>query len=224
MQWEIALKSEVRKLIWQPVDPGLAEGQEDIQRDFLDNLANGDRSSGQYEFVRAAQTDFFYVIRDKIAQLLLPTGNGGPRRTFLVDTHQKDQLYAFKLAGFLAEYDVEVDFNQESHDPNLSLTKFEQSVRQAQNLIILAGKVEHAWLWGRIKKAFKIVSEQFEAEDTFALENIWVYLAPASEGRLALPKFPPLIKINILDNSHTETIDPQVISPLLEQANAGGPA
>jgi hypothetical protein len=119
---------------------------------------------------------------------------------------------------------LDVDFNQESHDPNLSLTKFEQSIRQVQNLIILAGKVELAWLTGCIKKAIKVVSEQFGAEDTFALENIWVYLSPDSEGRLTLPKFPPLIRINVLDNSHAETIDPHVISPLLQQATAGGSA
>lgn len=224
MQWKIALKSDVRKLVWHPTDQGIADGQDDAQRDFLDNLANGDRSSGKYEFVQAGQTDFLNLIREKIDLLRHPTGNGGPRRTFLVDTHQKDQLYAFKLAGFLAENDVEVDFNYESHDPNLSLTMFEQSIRQAQNLIILAGKVELAWLTGRIKKAIKVVSEQFEAEDTFALENIWVFLAPASGGQVNLPQFPPLIKINVLDNSHAETIDPQVISPLLQQGNAGGPA
>lgn len=224
MQWEIALKSAERKLAWVPADLRLTDGQDDAQRDFLDNLANGDRSSGQYEFVRTAQTDFLNVIRDIIAQLQLPTGNGGSKRSVLVDTHQKDQLYAFELAGFLAKNDVEVDFNQESHDPNLSLTKFEHSIRQVQNLIILAGKVDHTWLKGRIKKAFKIVSEQFEAEDTFALENIWIFLAPASGGNVELPQFPPLIKINVLDNSHAETIDPQVISPLLQQANAGGSA
>lgn len=219
-QWEIALKSEARKLVWQPVDDGQDEGQ----RDFLDNLANGDRSSGQYEFVRAAQTDFINVIREKIDLLRHPAGNGRPHRTFLVDTHQKDQLHAFELAGFLAKNDLDVDFNQESHDLNLSLTKFEQSIRQVQNLIILAGKVELAWLTGCIKKAIKVVSEQFGAEDTFALENIWVYLSPDSEGRLTLPKFPPLIRINVLDNSHAETIDPHVISPLLQQATAGGSA
>lgn len=144
MQWEIALIGKVRKLVWQPVDPGLTDGQDDAQQEFLDNLASGDRSAGQYEFVRATQTDFLNVIREIIAQLQLPTGNGGLHRTFLVDTHQKDQRHAFELAAFLAKNDVEVDFNQESHDSNLSLTKFEQSVRQAQNLIILAGKVEHA--------------------------------------------------------------------------------
>ena len=101
----------------------------------------------------------------------------------------------------------------------------EQSMPLVQNLIILAGKVEPAWLKGRIKKAFKIVSEQlFEADDSFALENIWVFLVPASGGRVELPQFPPLIKINVLDNSHAETIDPQVISPLLQQAMAGGAA
>jgi hypothetical protein len=225
MQWEIALPSAVRKLVWQPADLLLSDCQDDVQRDFLDNLANGDRSSGQYEFVQTAPTDFLNVIQDTIAQLQLPKGNGGPRRTFFMDTHQKDQRYAFKLADILVENGVDVDFNLESRDPTLSLARFEQSIPLVQNLIILAGKVELAWLKGRIKKAFKIVSEQlFETDDTFALKNIWVFLVPASGGRLDLPQFPPLIKINVLDNSHAENIDPQVISPLLQQANAGGPA
>ena len=58
----------------QPADLRLTDGQDDAQRDFLDNLANGDRSLGQYEFVRAVQTDFLNVIRDTIAQLQLQQG------------------------------------------------------------------------------------------------------------------------------------------------------
>jgi len=225
VQWEIALKSAARKLVWQPADLNPADCQDDVQRELLGNLANGDRSSGQYEFIQTAQTDFLNVIRDTIAQLQLPKGNGGLRRTFFMDTHQKDQRYAFKLADILVENGVDVDFNLESRDPTLSLARFEQSIPLVQNLIILAGKVEQTWLMGRIKKAFKIVSEQlFEAGATLALENIWVFLAPASGGQVDLPKFPPLIKINVLDNSHAETIDPQVISPLLQQAEAGGSA
>jgi hypothetical protein len=222
-QWEIALSSAVRKLVWVPPDLNLSDDQNDAQREFLNNLANGDRSSGQYEFVQRPQTAFLDVVRDIVAQLQMRLGNGAPRRTFFMDTHQKDQRYAFKLADLLAERGLDVEFNQESRDPTLSLARFEQSIRQVQNLIILAGKVDLAWLKGRIKKAFKIVSEQlFEASDSLALENIWVFLAPASGGRVELPQFPPLIKINILDNSHAEAIDLQVISPLLQQANAGG--
>ena len=222
-QWEIALASAVRKLVWVPADLHTAKVQDEAQRDFLDNLANGDRPAEQYEFVQSDRTDFLNVVRDYIDQLRHPLGNDGPRRTFFLDTHQKDQRYAFKLADLLVEKGVMVDFNFESRDPAISLAKFEKSIRQVQNLIILAGKVELMWLKERIKKVFKIVSEQlFDTDDTFALENIWVFLAPTSEGRVELPQFPPLIKVNFLDNSHAERIDPQVISPLLQQANAGG--
>jgi hypothetical protein len=44
------------------------------------------------------------------------------------------------------------DFNHESRDPTVSLVKFEQSVKNAKNLILVCGTVGPAWLIGRIKK------------------------------------------------------------------------
>jgi hypothetical protein len=56
---------------------------------------------------------------------------------------------------------------------------------------------------GRIKKAFKVVCEQFETEELLRLEHIWLFLAPSCSGKPDLPAFPPSIKINVLDNSRS---------------------
>ena len=135
--------------------------------------------------------------------------------SYLIDTHQKDQRYAFKLADFLMEEGAEVDFNHESRDPTVSLVKFEQSVKNVKNLVLVCGKVGPAWLIGRIKKAFKAISEQFEFENQSSLEHIWLFLAPHGAGKPDLPAFPPLIHIDILDNSQSDQIDPQITTRLL---------
>jgi hypothetical protein len=223
-QLAVALKNPLPKLIWVPGDLVLADIEDEAQRNFLNELANGAREAGSYEFVQVAQNSFIQLLREKISALQQPHTNGVAAHTCLVDTHQKDQRYAFKLAAFLTEQGITVEFNQESRDPTLSLTKFEQAVREVQHLIILAGTVGATWLKARIKKAFKIVSEQYEAEDTFTLKNIWVYLTPVSGGQVLLPEFPPLINISILDNSGSKTIDPKVLSPLLQQSSTGGSA
>ena len=88
-------------------------------------------------------------------------------------------------------------------------------MKNVKNLVLVCGKVGPAWLIGRIKKAFKAISEQFELENQSSLEHIWLYLAPHSAGRPDLPAFPPLIHIDILDNSQSDHIDPRVTERLL---------
>jgi hypothetical protein len=170
---------------------------------------------GQYEFIKCLQSDFVSLVRERIDQCRQQTEDPARYPSYLIDTHQKDQRYAFKLADFLMEKGAEVDFNHESRDPTVSLVKFEQSVKNVKNLVLVCGKVGPAWLIGRIKKAFKVISEQFEFENRSSLEHIWLFLAPRSAGRPDLPSFPPLIHIDILDNSQSDHIDPQITARLL---------
>ncbi|MCI0696729.1 hypothetical protein L0337_32585 [candidate division KSB1 bacterium] len=115
-----------------------------------------------------------------------------------------------------------MEFNKESRDPVQSLQNFEQALRRVCNLIIVCGSVRQQWLHGRIKKAVKIAVEQFEADSPVALENIWLLLLPASKSRMVLPKIPGVIKLETLDNTHAETIVPQVIGRLLAASRSGG--
>ncbi len=219
-QLEIALRAAAPKLIWTPPADEIARIADEAQRAFLQDLAARDRGVDEFELVSGTQSEFIHVLRRKIETLQAPAASGGPDQACLLDTHQKDQRFAFKLADYLCDQGVNVEFNQESHDPSASLSLFEQHLRQVRHLIIVSGKVEPSWLNGRIKKAFKVIGEQWSAEDVVALEHIWVYQFPG--GDAAMPAFPPLIKVNILDNRHAERIDPAVAGELLGAVSAAG--
>ena len=214
-QCKIAQADSIPQLIWVPGELKVDKIVDKVQRQFIQKLATGDREGAQFQFIQRSKTEFINILLQQISEQT-PPGNGAVAGTFLIDTHQKDQRYAFKLADYLSEQGEQVEFNQESRDPTRSLEYFQESITHVKNLIIIFGLVGPAWLQGRIKKAFKTVSEQFDAEDTFILENIWIYLTPASNGQVELPRFPPLIKINILDNSHDEAIDKKEVAKLFK--------
>ena len=219
-QHEIAFGKKIPQLVWVPPDLDIDAVEDNQQREFLKNCQDRPRELIQYEFVKCLQADFTKLVIERIARCRKPAHDPSRNPSFLIDTHQKDQRFAFKLADFLSGKGAEVDFNQESQDPTISLAKFEQSVKQVKNLILVSGKVGTAWVVGRIKKAFKAISEQFESENRSALEYIWVFLAPPSGERSDLPLFPPLIHIDILDNSRSDNIDPALTAKLLEAGAA----
>ena len=221
-QFTIARKSHALPLIWVPPELDIKTVENETQRRFLQECAHNHREAGQYEFVRTPQTAFINIVRQKLAQPLPAEPSAPTGQSYLVDTHQKDQRYAFKLADYLAEVGVDVDFNHESTDPLVSLSKFEQAIRQVKNLIIMFGKVAPDWLHARIKLALKAICEQFQCEEQCCLENIWVYRVPASQEDVPLPPLPPIIKIKILDNSHTQAIDPGVAAQLLATSSPTG--
>ena len=219
-QHEIAFEKKIPQLVWVPPDLDIGAVEDSRQRQFLKNCQDRPRELTQYEFVKCLQPDFINLVLERITRCHQSAPDPSSNPSYLIDTHQKDQRFAFKLADFLSGKGAAVDFNQESQDPTISLVKFEQSVKQVKNLILVSGKVGTAWVVGRIKKALKAISEQFESENRSALEYIWVFLVPPSSVRSDLPVFPPLIHIDILDNSRSDSIDPTLTAKLLEAGAA----
>jgi hypothetical protein len=139
-----------------------------------------------------------------------------PEHRVLIDTHQKDQSHAYQLADVLSQQGLDVDFNKDSRDPLISLANFERTLREVEHLILMFGKVTPEWLQGRIRKALKVVAEQYDSDKPLALETVWVFLLPGSNGKLPLGKLPPLLRIDVLDNSYSDSIEPAVVSKLLQ--------
>ncbi len=220
-QFTLARESPALPLVWVPPALELETIENPVQRQFLLDCANGEREAGQFEFVRAPRSAFIDLVLEKLAQPLPAPVSGQAGQTYLVDTHQNDNEYAFDLARYLAKLGVDVDFNQESRDPLVSLERFERAIRQVKHLIILFGRVAPGWLQARIKLALKAICDQFQGDQECCLEKIWVYKVPASRGEIALPRLPPIIKIQVLDNSHADAIDPAVADQLLKVP--GGP-
>ena len=85
----------------------------------------------------------------------------------------------------------------------------------------MCGRVTAPWVAGRIKTAVKVVAEQLQSDAPSPLEFIWVYRLPESAGK-DLPRVPPVINVQELDNSRSETIDPQVVARLMPPQPDGG--
>lgn len=212
-QLELALPSRIPQLIWVPDEVVAEKVADTVQRRLLEDLEHGGRENQSYEFVRGTFTAFAEIVLQKIAALQNQPAANGAAISLLLDHQQKDQRHAFKLGDLLEEKGLQVQFNQESFNPAVSLTLFEQALQQVRNLILLFGKASPEWVRGRLKKTVQIVGEQFE---TVHLENIWIVLLPGGH-EAAMPQLPPVIgnMIRLLDNRHSEMFDPGVISPLL---------
>jgi len=216
-QAEISLASETKPFIWVPAELEISTIDDEQHRDWLMQLESGNRQDSQYQFIRNnSETALTNIILQEIEKLKQSRQHSITEQSFLIDTHQKDQLYAYQLAGLMAENGLNVDFNKESSNPVESMSLFEQSVAQVPNLIIIFGQVSPKWLAGRIRQAVKVFANQFEQESSLQLENIWIFLTPDNKGPDSLPKFPPLIPVHLLDNSGSGSIDSEIVRPLLE--------
>ncbi len=213
-QLEIALSSPVPQILWLPAALASADVEDEDHRQLIQRIRSHDRGESRYELVEGEPTELSNYLRERLAELVAPLPQPGSAQSFLIDTHQKDQRYAFELAAYLATRNLEVDFNQESRDPAASLTQFEAAVRYVTNLILVCGSVTPDWVQQRIRKAVKIVAEQLAAEEQ-TLENIWLYRMPGPGGQGVLPRLPPLLNIVVLDNSASAAIDPAVAGRLL---------
>ncbi|MEW6288215.1 MAG: toll/interleukin-1 receptor domain-containing protein [Thermodesulfobacteriota bacterium] len=217
LQADTAVSCQRAAMIWVPAGLKMEAIDDKEHARWLINLEKGERREARFQFIRSSEQALIDQVLQTIAGLERESLSSvtGPVR-FLIDTHQKDQRYAFELAGLLAQKNVEVEFNQESNDPVKSLTNFEQAVRQVQNLIIMFGRVAPNWLKGRIQTALKVAVEQLQQE--MLLTNIWVLRLPGSQAQ-AIPPM-KLINISLLDNTKSETIDQRILSRLLGE-NAG---
>jgi hypothetical protein len=214
-QFELAFENRVPQLIWVPDILEISEIGDKNHAAFLDVLENGIRENNNYEFVRSSFQRLSELILQTIRKLKGRRESAAESHVYLIDTHQKDQQVAYRLAGILADKGRDVDFNKESRDSVENVNIFEESVNQVRHLIIVFGKVGSRWVDGRIKKCLKSYIKRFECGTPTQLEKIWIYLMPDSKHKNQLPRLPRLIPIEILDNTHSDEIDPNVISALL---------
>lgn len=135
--------------------------------------------------------------------------------SILLATHPKDELFAFKLAVYLKGHGFNIEFNQETRDHAASLRNFEISLKRANNLIIIFGQVSPSWVFERLKIMIRFITSQFDDVNKIALKNWWLYLLPSSKITSDIDSLQKFFKINYLDNSQSDSIDENVVKPLL---------
>jgi hypothetical protein len=216
-QADLAAAGEGSALIWVPETLAEADFEDAGQMRWLLNLEQASRPGGGYQFVRASREPFLAQVRDtleRIADRGACAQAGLPQ--FVIDTHRKDQRYAFALAASLAQRmpDLEVNFTKDADGPD-GWRQFEEAVRRARDLIVLFGQVAPDWVLGRVEHAYKVAFGSVSP----GLENIWVLLLPHCPGMPALPR---LVRVEVLDNRASEDIAPDNLLRLLPSATQGG--
>ena len=220
-QADLLTQSEAPALLWVTDTLTEADIEEPSQKAWLDELEQASRESGNYQFIREGREPFVNQVLDTLERLAAQRqveGHGPPR--FLIDTHRKDQRFAYALAAGLAERipDLDVEFTKDAEGAS-GWTEFESAVRQVKDLIVLFGQVAPGWVRGRVERAWKVAATQI-GRDNPSLENIWVLLLPQCPG---MPDLPRLIQVNVLDNRASENIDPNNLAPLFRgDASRGG--
>ncbi len=216
LQADKAILHPIPSLIWRPGSLQNDDIEDPLQADWLEQLEQGERKGASFQFIRSGEQALFDQVRETISTLQQHVTRGDNQSmNFLIDTHQKDQRYAFKLGYLLEERDIDVEFTTESYDPVKSLTDFEQKVRRVRNLIIMFGKVGPDWLKGRIKSTLNTIAEQFGSEDK-TLKRIWVVLLPGCPGKESVPEL-PLQMIELLDNTSGEDMGSGLLEKLLDK-------
>jgi len=208
-QAELVLQKPIPQFIWVPQTLGIDTIRHEKHKEFLSQLENGKRAKTNYRFVResaASVTREVFATLDEILKPPPPPG-GSAGRTVLVDTHPKDQVYAFKLSDSLLKSKVLITSSVD--DPGKNVEGFEDILRQVSLLIIIFGHVAEEWVVGRIKEAFKVAG----ASELRSLKACGVYLPRREDGdqkrQLNVGLLPDSIRIFLFN-------DPQGLDPLLE--------
>jgi hypothetical protein len=222
-QAKLAAASPIRSLIWVP--DSLADGdfEDEEQRSWLADLEKASRSGAGYQFVRTGREPFIAQVIDHLERIKdQRAASEAGSAHILIDTHRKDQRYAFALAAGLAQRipDLELDFTKDADGPD-GWRQFEDTVRHARDLVVLFGQVAPDWVRSRVERAYKVAFASDTDSDAPTLEKIWVLLLPNCPG---MPPLPRLIRVEVLDNRGSDDIAADNLLRLLPGGTSGGGA
>jgi hypothetical protein len=205
------------QLIWIPKALDLASIEEEGYRQFLDQLENGHRKDAQYEFVRGAGPLVATQILERLAQLQSGPAPVPPRGV-LLDTHLKDQMFAFEISKLLLTNNVQPYINPQEDDPGKNLDAFEARLAQVSSLAIVYGSVTESWVRQRLGVAL-----QMSIAKNLPIKSFSVVLVPPPKQDRALTFSVGAITVGLIDNSGSATVNPSLFAGLLAPA-AGRPA
>ena len=87
-------------MIWVPDSLTADEIEDQQQAAWLQQMEQGERRDANFQFIRSSRQALIDQLLQTIASLRQQSDDVEPI-SFLIDTHQKDQRYAFELGGFL---------------------------------------------------------------------------------------------------------------------------
>lgn len=188
-------------------------------REFLDRLENAPRGGASYHVQRELPSGMSRQILSRVAAVKAArrAAAESPVGATLLDTHIKDQLYAFELGRYLIRNQVQTLINPQEDDPGKHLELFTERLEQAAVLIIFYGAVPWEWVRERLALALQIA-----VAHGYPLKACGVYVAPPRKPDLARSYSLPLVALEWMD--HTAGFNSDAVEHLLARARTAGAA
>lgn len=216
-QAQLARDVRNRALFWLPDDLAVGDVQDPTQRAWLSDLVDGVHTVRSHQLLRSSNVRLINDVKELLGELAADS-NPANGRSIVIDHHPLDQWFGFRLASELTRRapTLSLAITRDSKEPAERWTDFESLVRQAQDLIVIFGRVGPQWVGNRVQHAIKTAVQQIDQGPT--LQNIWVVLLRNCPGGDAMPPLPGIFSVRLLDNRRSNQIEDDVVDEVL---NAG---
>lgn len=217
-QAEAARRAGGSSLLCLPEALDLETVEDPAHRRWLRSLVTDSRDNAGYQLLRGSPTRLIHEIKDQIERIVSGSAVDASERTIVVDPHKLDQVQGLELGYRLQQRsgDLTLFLTRDGTEPAERWTDFEELVARANDLVVLCGRVAPAWVRRRVERAFQVAAGRIG--ETLALRNIWVLMLPNCPGGDAIPNLPPLLRVQVLDN----TSGPNIADTTLDALLGGG--
>lgn len=216
-QVELAVRSGGAHFVWVPKALSLSEVEDDRHRAILDRLENGERGERSYEFIRGDPATLSPQILDKLKEITVAEEDRTEAKAVLLDTHIKDQLFAYQVGQYFLQNDIQPFINPQEDDPSKNLDILEARLRTVSMLMILFGQVSEQWVRQRLGAAL-----QLSVVKGFRIKSFCVYSIPPDKGQTLTDFTIGPVQVQLIDNSRSDRFNPELFQPLLRNFTAGG--
>ncbi|MDC6353589.1 MULTISPECIES: toll/interleukin-1 receptor domain-containing protein [unclassified Robiginitalea] len=215
VQTEICLQSQTPQMVWIPSDAEFADIEEGEYRNFLTAVEAGQLVDKQYEFIRGSKSSLAQQIEDYARQIQAQKPVEMPsdgRMPVLLDTHEKDHLYALDLSRLLVQKQILPYINPQEDDPLKNLEMLGNRMSQVRKLIFLYGNVSKEWVKERVNAALQLIMK-----NNYPVEDFFIYVAPPHKEDSDIGINQRLLKINMIDQSDNPNLNDAAIEEFLKE-------
>ena len=212
-QTEISLASSTSNMIWVPSETNFSDIEDENYKLFMENLETGKAFAREYEFVRSSKStiaqeiiDFAEQIKTRQTQKKVEQG----QLSVLLDTHFKDQQYAFDLGKALLENQIQPFINPQEDDPRKNINQLSDRISQVKKLIFLYGNVSKEWVLERISVALRLI-----LNNDYPIDDFFIFMAPPHKEANEISINQRFLKVNVIDSSNSRVMDETVLQQFL---------
>jgi hypothetical protein len=218
-QTELCLDLPKPQMIWMPSNLDFEAIEEEGYRNFVKQLESGSRGKKKYEFVQSSKSALTREIDDLAQQLIAEEtdpGNNGALLPVLLDTHIKDQLYAFDLGKLLLQHQIQPYINPQEDDPKKNNSMLLDRMGMVKKMIFMYGNVSKGWVLERMSATLQLIITR-----NYPVEDFFVYMAPPNKKAEDLSLRQKFLRINVFDNSHDKVLNEAAIDKFLVDLKSG---